>query len=376
MLNRSITVLHLVHSLTVGGAERVLVNVVNNTCDKYRHIICSLTMIDIDFSKTINLDKVTITCLNKKQGNDFRLPLRIAQLCNKFSVDLIHAQGWGTYMEGVAGAKISRRKPAFVFAFRGKTIDDLAGVKYHRILAQRILAHFCSAILTPSWQMANEYAETIGINKKKIEIIYNGVDTAIYRPSDDSSAAKHLLRIPDNRIVFGCVARFDPVKNLHNLLIAFSCLAKVDENVALLLVGDGESKPGLERLIDELNLGDRVFMPGATTDVAAYYQAMDIYVQPSLYEGTSNTILEAMSSGLPIVAGRFGGTPELVTHGENGILLDHVTAAGLLAGMQHLLSQPQLLHSFGCQNRNKILSQFSLLAMKDGYEQLFSKVVE
>ncbi len=360
--------------MSVGGAEKVLINLINGSSCKYRHIICSFYPVDIKFSELIHEDKRTVICVNKKPGHDFYLPFRIARICRKYSVDVVHAQSWGTYVEGFLGAFLSLKLPAFIFAFRGKTIEDMDGVPSRRCITQRLLSKYCSAIVTPSRQMASEYANSVGITRDRIKVIYNGVRLDSFLPVGYKSDAKKFLDLPEDSLVIGCVARFDPIKNIESLVHSFADLSKHYESLRLVLVGDGECRNDLRALVSSLSIEDRVLFAGETTSVMQFYHAMDIYVQPSLYEGVSNTILEALSCALPVVAGRVGGTPEILFDDVNGILLDSLSVESLIKGLEILLSSAELRMEMGRAGRVIAEERFSVSTMVSEYETLFEHV--
>ncbi len=376
MIKKRIHILHLIHKLTVGGAERVLANIVNSGHDRFRHVICSFCTPD-DFCKTIN-DQVTLVSLNKQEGNDFRIPFRLAKLCRQYEIDLIHSIGWSTYLDGFLGGLLRlNKKPRFVYAFHGKTIEDLARMPQRRIWAQRLLANGCDAIIAPSLEMKRDYAQTFGIEQGRIRLIYNGVDEKLFSPVDAFNQAKTDFGFTADDVVFGCIARLDPVKNLPALIRGFALVQKTAPQAKLMIVGGGQQHDELLKLVADLQLQNSVLLTGERSDIEHCLRGMDVYVLPSFYEGFSVTILEAMAAGLPIVAGRVGGTPELVQNGRNGYLFDlsrsHENELSRLMGQ---LGEDRLLRErMGRQSRKLVAQQFTLAGMVQNYETLFSELV-
>ncbi len=364
------TVLHLVHRLTFGGAERVLVNYLNGSF-MHRHIVCSLLPAD-SFAEEITNEKVQVVSLNKKNGNDGSIPFQLARLCNKFSVDVVHCQGWGTYLEGLLCAKILRRRTGFVFAFHGKTLDDLGKVPVRRVLAQKIGAFLGDAVITPSREMRADYARSIGIREERVKVIYNGVDTELFQPVAGPVSARNEFGLETDTMVFGCVARLDPVKNFPGLLQAFATACAQGLQAHLLIIGDGPQMEELTILARELGVRDKVIFAGRRTDVAGCLHAMDCYVQASFYEGFSMTILEAMSSGLPVLAFDVGGTREMVRHKENGLLLPSRDTGALCRAMCEMAADREKCRRYGRQARKIIENNFSLQDMRARYDRLFA----
>jgi sugar transferase (PEP-CTERM/EpsH1 system associated) len=367
------TILHLVHRLTFGGAERVLVNYLNGSSQSLRHVLCSFFPAD-SFVSEIKSRNVEVVDLDKKKGNDLRIPFKLARICRQYGVDVIHCQGWGTYLEGLLCAGLFLGRIKFVFAFHGKTIADLGVLPRRRIWAQRSGAVLGNAIITPSEEMRLDYAQTMGIDPKRIHVIHNGVDIDCFCPGTKASAVRKEFNIGEQETVMGCVARFDPVKNFPGLINAFAAAKGKGVEARLLLVGDGPQMEELRALVNELGLKRDVLFAGRRTDVPQCLQAMDIYIQPSFYEGFSMTILEAMSSGLPVIAFDVGGTHEMLVHGVNGLLLqrngDNVLEEAMIDLAEHLEKRREM----GQHARAVIEERFSLAGMINKYDQLFASV--
>ena len=172
------------------------------------------------------------------------------------------------------------------------------------------------------------------------------------------------------------MAWFDRVNNLTSLIEAFNVCKEQSSKARLLLVGDGEQMEEIERLVTNLNLDKYVSLSGRRMDIPRCLQVMDIYVQPSLYEGVSNTILEAMSVGLPIVATKVGGTPEIVQNGRNGILVKSDDSMELITALITLLKDTGKRIELGKSGRVCIQKHFSLDRMIATYENLFLRIAK
>jgi sugar transferase (PEP-CTERM/EpsH1 system associated) len=375
-MSRPINILHLVYKLTCGGAERILANIVNRSDSRFRHVICSFATPDV-FAETLQ-DQIQVVSLNKRDGNDLRIPGRIAVLCREHDIDLIHSIGWSTYLDGYLGGLMRGfRRPRFVHAFHGKTIDDLSGIPRRRIWTQRLLARGCDAIVAPSQQMLDDYAGTFGVVQKKSFLIYNGVDEEDYRPPAPAEDSRAEFGFTKENIVIGCVARLDPVKNLSSLIRSFARVVDAAPQSRLMIVGGGDQFGQLNELVSLLKLQDSVVLTGIREDSANCMRAINIYILPSFYEGFSVTILEAMATGLPVLAGRVGGTPELVQNGVNGYLfeIDETQEERMAALMIQLCNDAVLRQEMGRHGRERVLERFTLSGMVRDYEKLFSMLV-
>ncbi|WP_319525809.1 glycosyltransferase [uncultured Desulfosarcina sp.] len=374
---KPINILHLVYKLTYGGAERILVNIVNRSNRRFRHVICSLANPDV-FAETLQ-SQAQVVSLNKREGNDPRIPWKIASLCREHDIDLIHSISWSTYIDGYLGGLMRGfRRPRFIFAFHGKTISDLLGIPHRRIWAQRLLALGCDAIVAPSQQMLVDYSATFGVAQKKISLLYNGVDEKEYRPRIRTEDSRAEFGFTEDDIVIGCVARLDPVKNLPSLIRSFARVNEAVPKSRLMIVGGGDQYDQLHELVSLLNLHDSIVLTRMRADSANCMRAMDIYILPSLYEGFSVTILEAMATAMPVLAGRVGGTPELVEDGVNGYLfeIDDTQEERMAALMIRLCEDAVSRQKMGRRGRERVLEKFTISGMVREYERLFTILVD
>jgi sugar transferase (PEP-CTERM/EpsH1 system associated) len=180
--------------------------------------------------------------------------------------------------------------------------------------------------ITVSLDLKSWLVNTIGVNKEKVLQIYNGVDQTLFRPGKDSLTDDTVYKfLPQEPIVIGTVGRLAEVKDQATLIRAFSIALEASplgkQHLRLVIAGNGPLRGQLEMLIDELGIGDFVWMTGDRNDIPEILRLLNIFVLPSIGEGISNTILEAMATGLPIIATNVGGNPELVEDGVNGYIV-------------------------------------------------------
>jgi len=374
-----ITVLYLLHKFTFGGAERVVVNLLNHSSAKIRNFICSFYDYDKNFLNELSCSEDAVISLNKKEGNDLSIPFKIASFCKERNVDIIHSLGWATYAEGLLAAKLRSKKRRFIYAYRGKTMEDTVRIPRRRITAQRFFSNYCDAILTNSKVSRNEYAREIGINPEKISVVYNGVDVDRFISEIDSSdinETRKAFGIRDDDIVVGSVARFDPVKNLDGLVRTFSGLNEdAHERCKLLLIGDGPELEKVQSLSRNLGLDEKVIFTGMRQDIPECLSVMNIYVQPSHFENVPNSILEAMAAGLPVIATDVGGIREVVVHKETGFLVEPDNERELVQSIDFLIRHPGKRREMGERGRKRVMSFFSIEKMVSEYEELYEQIM-
>ncbi len=377
---RPTRVLHLVHKYTVGGAEAVLGNLCNYSGDRIINKIISFTDYHPDYARSLNGD-TQIVSINKQEGNDLSVPKNILKQINSYRADIVHAQGWGTYIEGLVATKmLCRRRCKFIYAFHGKTASDVnIGISQRQKIAQKIASAFADAIITPSYQMADDYANLTGVRRDMVRVIYNGIDISSFNL--ELQNAKLNIGLHENDFAIGFVGRLDPVKNLTGLIHVFDMfLNKVHKTkrhkIKLLIVGDGSEKDKVSKLTKEMQLTDNVILLGRRDDIPFCLAAMDIFIQPSFYEGHSNTILEAMMSGLPVISTLVGGTPEIIENGKNGFLYDPDNYCGMAGQILSLYGNSELCKSVGMAGRKTVINKFTVEKMVDQYKNLYNDLLE
>jgi sugar transferase (PEP-CTERM/EpsH1 system associated) len=371
--------MHLVHAFQTGGAERVVLNLVRHAGAGVENFVCSLTEPN-DLAAQLPATASAFHCMHKKSGNDPSVVAALARLIDRWGVDLVHAQSWGTYLEGLVAAKVlSRRRPAFVFAFHGKSLEEARnGMPLRRRAAQRVAHWITDACVAPAQHMAEDYARSVGIRPDRIRVIYNGIDTQSFRPSRDD-AVRAELGFADHDFVVGFVGRLDPVKDIRGILTVFARfrqeLATRGSAARLLIVGDGEEREPAHRAVIDLGLEGCVVFAGLRSDISRCLAALDVYLQPSHYEGHSLTLLEAMASGLPVVSTAVGGTPEVVRPGHSGYLHSPGDYASMVQSLLELYRDPALRRSLGEAGREDVRLRFSVETMVGSYERLYRELL-
>ena len=215
---------------------------------------------------------------------------------------------------------------------------------------------------------------TWGIPAEQIVQIPNGVDTDRFVPPTlkDKQRAREALGLTGAARVTVYVGRFTAKKRVDILLRAWQSVHRVYVDARLLLVGDGPGRTALQALAGELDLGQSVTFCGVQPDVLPYLHAADLFVLPSVSEGISNALLEAMACGLPPVACDIGGNRDIIKHDESGVLIQPNSAEALAAAMSTLLRDPERLCRLATRARGTVLERFSLRAVTERYLALYS----
>ncbi|MET3133206.1 sugar transferase (PEP-CTERM/EpsH1 system associated) [Oxalobacteraceae bacterium GrIS 1.11] len=363
-------IVHLIHQLDVGGLENGLVNLINHMPpQRYRHVIVCLKDYT-QFHQRIKMPGVEIISLNKREGKDWGHYLRLYRTLRQLQPQLIHTRNLGSiegqFMAAVAGIKLR------VHGEHGRDMADLHGQnrKYNflRQLLRPLIGHFIAVSL----DLEQWLIERIGAHPSRVTHIGNGVDSLQFHPRLGPAAA---IGPPgflcDKAFVVGSVGRMVQVKDFGALVQAFLSLlageAGPHSRLRLMLIGDGPCRSQCQDMLRQAGVEHMAWLPGARDDIPQLMRAMDLFVLPSLAEGSSNTILEAMASGLPVVATAVGGNIDLVQAGWSGTLVPPQAPALLADAIADYYRMPELGPRQGQRGRRLVLAQHSLLAMADAY---------
>lgn len=368
-----VTVGHTLYAFKEGGMEQGLLNIINyGNSERFRHVILCLTEAGT-FARRLRSPSCEIVELRKKPGNDFQIPRRIATEVRRHHIDVLHARGWAALVETALASRLSRVRGT-IYGFHGKTLDDLWGVSLKRRLLQKFFIRFYHRVITLNSRMRADFASESGLPERRIRIIANGVDTELFRPREDRLSLRAALAVPLDRFVIGNVARLDAVKNHQVIFRALHHLRTQTPRPFFLLVGDGPHRRVLEHEIATLGLANDVRLYGYSDAIPELLNCMDLYVQSSFYEGFSNTVLEAMSCGLPILATDAGGTKDLFHEDEQGYFFHSEDHEALGALILRLHTDNVFRSDLGRKARLHAVSQFSVQTMVWNYESLYAEL--
>jgi sugar transferase (PEP-CTERM/EpsH1 system associated) len=372
---------HVVFRFDFGGLENGIVNLVNRLpADRFRHAIVALDGVGQDFRRRLQRPGVPVLSIGKRPGKDLPSYYRMWQTLRRLQPDIVHTRNLGTLdMQLAAAAAGVRRR---VHGEHGWSPSDPQGLDPRNLRLRRLLRSLPQGYVAMSRDIARWLEQSIGVPAARIRQLYSGVDTGRFRPEGPVPADLPWSRDPGADaapVILGSVGRFDPIKNHSGLLRAFRAILERHPEwqgrVRLIIAGDGPLRGELAALGRELGVADSVWLPGARSDVPELMRAMDIFVLPSINEGISNTILEAMATGRPVIARRAGGNPELVVDGLTGALYDPGDPNGLATAVEQYVQQADLRRSHGEAARTRVAEQFSLDAMVNRYSEFYDEVL-
>jgi len=364
---------HVVYRFDVGGLENGVVNLINQLPrESYRHAVVALTEVT-DFSERIRRDDVAFVALNKRPGHGVRLFPKLFRLFRDLQPAVVHTRNLAA-LEASIPAWLAG-VPVRIHGEHGRDMGDLDGSsrKYQRI--RRLYRPFIGHYVALSKDLEQYLGRDVGVESARIAQIYNGVDTVRFSPAPNGRAKIEGCPFTDEDLwLVGTVGRLQQVKDQVTLAEAFVRAIKRDPaktQLRLVMIGDGPLRARVEKVLDQAGMRELAWLPGARDDVPEILRGLDCFALPSLAEGISNTILEAMACGLPVVATRVGGNPELIEEGSTGRLVPQANAEALAGALFHYYDDPVLARSHGRAGRKLILQRFSLDRMVSDYLSLY-----
>lgn len=376
-------VVHLVYRLDFGGLETLLVECVNRMpANKYRHAVICLTN-HTDFAKKIDKPDVEIFNLHKPPGMAPGVHLRLWKLLRRLKPDVLHTYNLAAIEYAFTAAMAD--VPVRVHAEHGRDAGDPEGKNRKHNLLRRLLVPFIDCYVPVSRDLQRWLRDVVGIPDAKNLLIDNGVDTDHFHPAPvrdagEAREAHHVYDLNQREFVIGTVGRIQDIKNHFGLVDAFirlrDMLPDSRGRMRLAIVGDGPLLTALREKVHAAGIADAVWLPGARTDIAEVMRGFDVFVLPSIAEGTPITILEAMATGLPVVATRVGGIPEVVMENVTGILVPASDTAALATAISTYYREPRLAAEHGASGRRRVERHSSVTATVAAYTRLYDTLCD
>ena len=370
-------VAHVMYRFDTGGLENGIVNLINHMpADRYRHAVIALTEVT-DFRHRIKRDDVEFISLNKAPGHGIWLFPRLFALFRRLRPAIVHSRNLAA-LEAQLPAWAAG-VPVRIHGEHGRDVGDLDGsnVTYQRV--RRFYRPFVNYYLALSQDLREYLITQINVPEEKVLQVYNGVDTDRFHPVglDHSSPGCPFSR-HDHWIV-GTVGRMQTVKDQPTLVRAFIRALEIDSSLSgrlrLVMIGDGPLRAECKQLLEAGRISDLAWLPGERSDVAEIMGGLDCFVLPSLAEGISNTILEAMASSLPVIATDVGGNADLVKGGITGQIVPAGDPQALADQIVKLAKAPTQAKAMGQLGRDRAEERFSMKAMVAAYLGTYDKLL-
>ncbi len=339
-----VRLLFLVTTFDRGGAEKIIVRLARHLPrDRYAVAVAALQGRSGRIAADLAAARVPAHDLRMRTKLDPGGALRLRALLRRERIEVLYSFLFhGNLMARLVGGWC--RVPVRISAERIAGWDGRL-----RRLLNRLTAGLATRVVAVSEAVRDETARALRVAPERIAVIPNGVDTQEFTPASR----------PVEAPVIGCTGRLHRKNGHPTLLDAFAAVRQALPEARLLLVGDGPERGSLERTVARRGWGEAVTFAGEQAEVRPWLHRMAVYVQPSIAEGISNSILEAMACGLPVVATRVGGTPEVVEDGVSGLLVPPKDSAALAIALVTLLGDPSRRAAMGAAGRDRVARGFN-----------------
>jgi sugar transferase (PEP-CTERM/EpsH1 system associated) len=369
---------HIIYRLDVGGLENGLVNLINRIPEnRFRHAVICLTDYS-GFRERIRRTDVPVFALHKPPGNSPAMHLTLWRLLMKLRPDIVHTRNFGA-LEAALPAALSA-VPVRIHSEHGHDIGDLDGSNRKYQWMRRSLKPLVHQYIALSKNLESYLHEKVGIPARLIAQIYNGVDTELFHPALGGRETLPPAGFAGpGQFVIGTVGRMQAVKDPVNLARAFVRLLQIapqeSRRLRLVMVGDGPLRDQVRNVLAQGGASELVWLAGEREDVPRIMRGLDLFVLPSISEGISNTVLEAMASGLPVLATRVGGNPELIEEGLTGTLVPRSDSDSLASAMSLYARNPELCRMHGSAGRRSVERRFALNGMVNAYMTIYDAML-
>jgi glycosyltransferase involved in cell wall biosynthesis len=382
-MKRKLCILHTIGWLGFGGLEGGVIKLVNKIDrSKFVSFVIATRGFDRYGQKSLAED-VKFLGLKKRPGRDWRLVRQLANFFSENSIDIVHSHNWDTWLYSYLAARIAG-VPVFIHGEHGRDTEQVND-GWLKTKMKSFLAKRCDRLTTVSQDIAKLLIDRLGAKPERITVVPNGIDLSKFKPPSSRSAAKAKLLFRENSPVIGTVVgSFRPVKDLPTLLRAFESVRLKHSEAVLAIVGgkDNDSTgssvgSSYDREIRQMakNLGpaEGVVFFGPQKGIAGFMQTFDIYANSSVYEGMSNTLLEAMGCGAAIVATNVGGTPYIVRHGYNGLLVPSKSPGAMAEAISQLIASPELRNKLAENGKEYVENNHRFQSFVASHERIYQE---
>jgi sugar transferase (PEP-CTERM/EpsH1 system associated) len=372
---RRVRIMHIVYGLGRGGLQTGLENLLGGLDRRrFEHIICALRP-PIDHPMCQGLSEFAeLMCIRTTESASRFQIGPLVRAIRQVKPDIVHSRNWAC-VEAVMAARWVG-SCAVVHGEHGIDTDLVDGEPRRRVLFRRVAFEMADRVLSVSGQLRDLYSQRTGFPAGKITVVHNGVNPSrFFADASVRSRARRDLGLADDELCIGSVGHLSTVKDHMTELRALAEVANVLPDWRLVIFGEGAERPRLEGFVDaHPEWKHRVRFAGLTREMPDMLKAMDIFILASITEGMCNSLLEAMATGLPVIATRTGGNPEVVVDGDSGLLFPVGDHRELARKLLLLAGRPDLRRSLGQGASRRIRNEFSVESMVRGYEHVYGSL--
>ena len=357
MTRRRTRVVYMAHAFMVGGAEEMVLNLVRHLPERFEPVVCCINQAG-PIGEEIEKTGVPFHVFHLDPG--VRRPLHVLEIqrrLRELKPDIVHtflltASLYGRLAAILAGVPI----------VIGTEVNIYENKRPHHALAERLLMRGTDRVVVSAESVRDFYIKQVHAAPAKVDVIYNAVDFSQLQTTTSREALRASVGVPAGAPLAGIIARLTEQK-AHRYLFEAMASTPGLEATHLLVVGDGELRDELRAMSERLGLSARVHFLGGRRDLGDLLAAIDVFVMPSLWEGLPLSMVLAMGAGLPVVATRVAGIPEVVQDGTTGLLVPPADAPAFGAALARLIADPGLRQEMGAAASAFVRPRFGI----DGY---------
>ncbi len=368
----SLRILFLITELDTGGAQKALARLLASlNRSRFKPHVACLYHGDKTVAQEIRALGIPLTDLRMQAKWRADALWRLYRLLRRQQPAILHTWMFHANLPG----RLLGRLAGVPIVITSRRNVNIGGPARERLL--RWTSGLDDAVIAVCELARQAEIERAGAAPHHVATIYNGVDVTAFSRSDPEADARirDTFDIPADAPLLGAIGRLHPQKDFGTLLAAVAQLRRQVPDAHLLLVGDGELREELVNHARSLGLGDCVTFAGHRTHIPEILAAIDVFTLTSLWEGLPNVILEAMAAGLPVVATRVGGVPEVVVAGETGLLVPPRDPDALSRAIVTLLRDPALRQTMGRAGQERVRHRFSVEQMVRRTESLYERLL-
>ncbi|MBI5657486.1 MAG: glycosyltransferase [Geobacter sp.] len=361
-------ILHVVISMGVGGAERLVYDVVRNPVfAEHPPVVCCMDSLGELGGKLIN-EGYTVHCKGRKPGLDLSMILWLRDKIREHKADVVHAHQYSPLFYAVPAACLAGRVKV-IYTEHGRFYPERKSWK--RSVFNPVLALGVDHLVSISVATAQAMATYDNFPMRRIKVIHNGIDCSTMNPPVNQAAKRQELGLPPSGPVIGTAARLNSIKNIQMMLRVLKLVLPHVPHCFLIIAGQGEEEHALKALAADLCIEENVRFIGLRDDLGEIYQLFDVFLLTSFSEGISVTLLESMATGVPSVVTDVGGNHEVVVEGKTGYLTEVNDSVMMAARIMELLEKPELAAQIGAAAKHHVEANFSVQAMLGSYLSLY-----
>jgi len=367
------TVCQVLFSLKVAGAEMLAARIARRLSDSYRFVFACLEEKG-PLGEQLRDEGFTVHVLDKRPGVDPRAAKRLRSLINEECVDLVHAHQYGPFFYATM-ARLPQKRPSVLLTEHGRSHPDYP--RRGHFLANRLLLGKHDRLVAVGQSVRKALIDNEGFPPGRVEVVYNGIDEDRFSAAvPDRDEVRREMGVGQGDLVIVQVARLDPIKDHVTAIRAIARVANRRSDIQLVLVGDGPESEAIEALIRELGVEGQIRCLGRRDDIARLLGAADFMLLTSHSEGIPLTLIEGMAAGLPVVATRVGGVPEVVEEGRTGLLAPAGDEGALADQILQMAADRGLQERMGRAGRERARLMFTEDRMITTYEAIYREMIK